>query len=293
MRFDFTDLRLFLAVADAGSITHGASAVGLSLAAASDRLREMEITGQVKLMERGRRGVALTEAGEALSHHAREILNRASVMRGDMARHAKGIRATIRLHANTAAIAEVLPARLIPWVAMHQQVDIDLQERQSHEIARSVAAGFADIGVLSDAAATDGLRLRPFTVSRLVMVSAQSHWLAQEKDVPFYKVADEYFMGLENGALQDHIDLQADRLAVKLRYRIRLRTFESICSAAAAGIGVAVVPETIARRCRRSDALAITPLVDSWAKRYLSVCIPANLDITPMTQDLFEHLAKA
>ncbi|MCD1262497.1 hypothetical protein B5M44_02255 [Shinella sumterensis] len=208
-------------------------------------------------------------------------------------REQERIRATIRLRANTAAIADVLPALLIPWVAMHQQVDIDLQERQSHEIARSVAAGFADIGVLSDAAATDGLRRKPFTVSRLVMVSAQSHWLAKEKDVPFYKVADEYFMGLENGALQDHIDLQADRLAVKLRYRIRLRTFESICSAAAAGIGVAVVPETIARRCRRSHALAITPLVDSWAKRHLSVCIPASLDITPTTQDLFEHLAKA
>ncbi|UNK39883.1 LysR family transcriptional regulator (plasmid) [Shinella sp. H4-D48] len=293
MRFDFTDLRLFLAVADAGSITHGASAVGLSLAAASDRLREMEITGQVKLMERGRRGVALTEAGEALSHHAREILNRASVMRGEMARHAKGIRATIRLHANTAAIAEALPARLVPWLAKQLQIDIDLQERQSQEIARSVAAGFADIGVLSDAAATDGLQLKPFTVSRLAVVSAQSHWLAHEKDVPFYNIASEYFVGLETGALQDHIDLQADRLAMKLRYRIRLRTFESICSAAGSGIGVAIVPETIARRCRRSNAIAVTPLVDSWARRHLSVCLPANLDIAPAARELFDHLAQA
>ncbi len=55
MRFDFTDLRLFLAVADAGSITHGAAEVNLSLAAASERLREMETTGGVRLLERGRR----------------------------------------------------------------------------------------------------------------------------------------------------------------------------------------------------------------------------------------------
>ncbi|MDT1062553.1 LysR family transcriptional regulator [Paracoccus sp. CPCC 101403] len=39
MRFDLTDLRLFLAVAEAGSITHGAALAGLSLAAASERLR--------------------------------------------------------------------------------------------------------------------------------------------------------------------------------------------------------------------------------------------------------------
>ncbi len=55
MRFDLTDLRLFLAVADTGSITHGAAEVGLSLPAASERLRDMEAAGQVMLLERGRR----------------------------------------------------------------------------------------------------------------------------------------------------------------------------------------------------------------------------------------------
>ncbi len=67
MRFDLTDLRLFLAVADTGSITHGAAEVGLSLPAASERLRDMEATGQVLLLERGRRGVALTGAGKPSS----------------------------------------------------------------------------------------------------------------------------------------------------------------------------------------------------------------------------------
>ncbi|RZM25885.1 MAG: LysR family transcriptional regulator, partial [Sphingomonas sp.] len=75
MRFDLTDLRLFLAVVDAGSITHGAADVGLSLPAASERLRDMEATGEVVLLRRGRRGIAPTEAGEMLAHHARTILH--------------------------------------------------------------------------------------------------------------------------------------------------------------------------------------------------------------------------
>ncbi|MFN4169796.1 MAG: LysR family transcriptional regulator, partial [Pannonibacter phragmitetus] len=41
MRFDLTDLRLFLAVVDGGTITHGAADAGLSLPAASERLRDM------------------------------------------------------------------------------------------------------------------------------------------------------------------------------------------------------------------------------------------------------------
>ncbi|HEY4202095.1 MAG TPA: LysR family transcriptional regulator [Devosiaceae bacterium] len=293
MRFDFTDLRLFLAVADAGSITHGAADVGLSLAAASDRLKEMEAAGQVRLLERGRRGVVLTEAGEALSHHAREILHQAALMRGELGRYAKGIRASIRVVANTAAIVELLPTRLSPWLAAHKQVDVDLRERQSHEIARSVAAGFADIGILSEAAANEELLLKPFAVSKLVMVSARTHPLASERQVPFIGLAEEYFVGLEADALQDHIDLQAERLGVKLRYRIRLRTFESICSAAGIGVGIAIVPETIARRLRRTSPIAITPLRDTWARRRLSVCIAAGRDITPTAQDLFDHLTTA
>ncbi|WP_027168261.1 LysR family transcriptional regulator [Mesorhizobium sp. WSM3224] len=290
MRFDFTDLRLFLAVADAGSITHGAADIGLSLAAASDRLREMEATGQVRLLERGRRGVALTEAGEALSHHAREILHQVALMRGELGRHAKGIRASIRVVANTAAIVEVLPTRLSPWLAAHPQVDVDLRERQSHEIARSIAAGFADIGILSDAAANEELLLRPFAVSKLVVVSAQTHALAAQREVRLSGLAEEYFVGLEGGALQDHIDAQADRLGVKLRYRIRLRTFESICLAASAGVGVAIVPETVARRRKRTFPISITPLLDAWACRHLSVCVAANLGVSPIAQDLFSHL---
>lgn len=50
MRFDLTDLRLFLAVAEAGSITHGAADAGLSLPAASERLRDMELSGGVRLL---------------------------------------------------------------------------------------------------------------------------------------------------------------------------------------------------------------------------------------------------
>ena len=293
MCFDFTEVRLFLAVADAGSITHGAADVGLSLAAASDRLREMEATGKVLLLERGRRGVVLTEAGEALSHHAREILNQAALMRGELGLVAKGIRATIRIVANTAAVVDTLPTRLSPWLAAHSKVDVELRERQSHEIARSVAAGFADISVLSDTATNEELLLKPFAVSKLAVVSAQAHWLATAKEVRFAQIGEEYFVGLERGALQDHIDAQANRLAIKLRYRIRLRTLESICSAEGAGVGIAIVPGTVARRCTRTSGLSVTPLADTWARRHLSVCIAASRGVPPIVKDLFDHLARA
>ena len=74
MHFDLTDLRLFTAVADEGSITAGAARSGLALASASARVRRMEAALGAALLERGRRGVQLTPAGFALAHHGRLVL---------------------------------------------------------------------------------------------------------------------------------------------------------------------------------------------------------------------------
>ena len=84
MRFDLTDLRLFDAVVQAGSISKGAEAVNLALASASARVSGMEATLGVALLERGRRGVAPTAAGLALLSHARPLAAQVARMRGDL-----------------------------------------------------------------------------------------------------------------------------------------------------------------------------------------------------------------
>src|SRR6516164_7219756 len=66
MRFDFADLRLFLFVVEAASITHGAARAGMALASASERIRLMEESLGAALLDRHRRGVRVTPAGAAL-----------------------------------------------------------------------------------------------------------------------------------------------------------------------------------------------------------------------------------
>lgn len=290
MRFDLTDLRLFLAVVDAGSITHGAAEAGLSLPAASERLRDMEVAGDVTLLKRERRGVSPTEAGDALAHHARLILGQMTRMRGELADYAKGLRAVIRVLANTATITEFLPGRLAPWMARHPQIDVELRERQSMEIARSIAAGSAEIGILSDAAATDALHLQPFAIDRLVVVTARGHSLAAMTRVRFVELVDQPVVGLAAGALQDHIDANAATIGVRLKFRVKLRTFEGICQMVGKGVGIGIVPEMVARRCKSAAQIAIIPLADAWATRQLSVCVRKQDDLAPPAKSLFEHL---
>ena len=74
MRFDLTDLRLFVQVAETCSITRGADQANMSLASASARIRGMEAMLGLSLLERGPRGVRPTPAGQALLHHAQVML---------------------------------------------------------------------------------------------------------------------------------------------------------------------------------------------------------------------------
>ncbi|MQW88238.1 LysR family transcriptional regulator [Sinorhizobium saheli] len=290
MPFDLSDFRLFLAVAEAGSITHGATEAGLSLPAASERLREMETSAGVKLLDRGRRGVTLTEAGEALLHHARLILSQVARMRGEIGQFAKAVRGTVRLLANTAAMAEFLPARLAPWLVAYPQADIVIKERQSADIARSIALGFAEIGVLSDLVETTGLTLRPFVTDRLVMVAPRDHALAARRHVRLADLGGQPYIGLTEGALQDHLDAQAARVGLRITPRIRVRGFDDICRLASAGVGVGIVPETAARRCRRAMQISVKSLSEDWAVRRLSLCSRSDTELTPLAQNLLEHL---
>ncbi len=84
VRYDLIDLRLFVNVAEAASITHGARRTHMSLAGASERIRDMETTLGTPLLARGRRGVTLTPPGSMLLQHARTVVAQLQQMRGDL-----------------------------------------------------------------------------------------------------------------------------------------------------------------------------------------------------------------
>lgn len=291
MRYDLTDLRLFLAVVDTGSITHGATRANLSLPAASERLRELERSGGLKLLDRGRRGTVPTSAGETLAHHARIVFRQLDRMHGELAEYGKGIRTTVQLLANTAAMTEYLPERLGPWLAAHPRIDVDLKERQSSDIVKAVSGGLAEIGVIADSTDHAVLQTHPFAIDRLVVVAAHDDALAKRKEVVFSTLLDREFVGLSEGALQDHIQAQAVRLGKRLKLRFRVRTFEGICRMVAQGVGLGIIPEPAARRCRRSMRIALIGLADGWASRRLSVCFRSQSELTPVAADLVAHLS--
>ena len=292
MRFDLTDLRLFLHVAETGSITQGAGRSHLALASASARIRSMEETLGLPLLERNRRGVKPTPAGTALLHHARLMMQQLEMMRGELGDYARGLKGHIRLHCNTAAASEFLPAAIAGFLRSQPNVDIDLEERPSHQVVQAVVAGIADLGIVADSVDLTGLATKPFRTDRLVLVTPRKHKLGRRRSVSFGECLTEDHVGLSPGsALQEHLAQHAQRAGKTLRLRIRLRSFDAICRMVEQGVGVAVMPEAAAQRCRRSMALDIVQLTDEWALRQLVICA-RRFDALPVhARRLAEQLA--
>lgn len=291
MRFDLVDLRLFLNVAEAGSVTAGAARSNLALPSASERIRGMEELAGARLLERLHRGVRPTQAGRALIHHARAILESCERMRGELALYGRGVKGHVRVMANTSALSEHLPAPLAAFLAAHAQVDLDLEEGLSYEIVRAVAAGKVDFGVLSDQTDPGDLEVRLFRRDELVLVASPSHPLAALKRVAFAETLDHDHVGLTgDSALQGYLAGHARRLGRVISLRARMRGFDSVCRMAEQGVGLAIVPVAAARRARRTMAIRVVRLADPWAERNLMVALRREPALSPHAAALVDHL---
>lgn len=291
MRMDLADLRLFLMVVDAGSITAGAARAHLALASTSERLRTMEAEAGIALLTRHPRGVTTTEAGEALAHHARLMLRQQSLLREELHEFASGARGTLHLYANTGALTTFLPGRLAPWMAARPRLHVDLKERTSKEIVRAVRGGQAEAGITSDAVDSAPLQLQPVADDPLLLIVPPNHRLAASTSIRFAEVLGDTFVALADGnALQEHIEDNARALGRSLSPRIRMKTFEGVCEMVGHGIGIGIVPRSICRQHRRRYGFHPIVLEDAWARRQLSLCFIRWNGLSRSMQSLLLHL---
>jgi DNA-binding transcriptional LysR family regulator len=294
MRFDLVDLQLFIAVADSRSITGGAQQVHLALASASARIKGLEQAFGVALLKRGRRGIELTSAGESLLDHARVVMHEVDALRGDLGAYASGARASVHMLANTSVLSEHLPRALAAFLREYPAIDVDVEERESADIAAAIASGSADLGFAAEHALPDSFERFTFTEDRLVLVSARRGAFAGRRLIDFQEAAGHDFIGLTNAtALNQHIAKHAARLGMRFRFRARLRDFDAICQMVAADVGVAVMPEAAARRSAQSLGIAIVRIRDSWANRRLVICARNFRTLSRPAKQLVDYLRKA
>ncbi|GAB3405822.1 LysR family transcriptional regulator [Massilia agilis] len=281
MLFDLTDLRLFIFVAELKSLTRAAERMHLSLAAASNRIKELESRFGMRLLYRENKGVSLSPAGETLLAHAQRFMQQVELLKSDMQQYNNGIKGHIRIFANTTAVTEFMPHVLGTFLASHPQVNVALEERLNHDIVRGVQEGTADIGVAAGTVQGQGLEIINFSTDRLVLATAAGHPLAKAGSIGFAETLEYPHIGLHEGStLQHFLNRVVSDSGDRLNLRIQVRGFDAMCRMVEANVGIGILPQSAARRHSQSMKLALVELSDDWAVRERSVVVQ-KLDALP------------
>lgn len=289
--FDLTDLQLIVNIGDASSLTRGAEKSHLSLPAASNRVKNLEEHFGTRLFHRNSQGVTLTPSGESFLRHARKVLQQIAQLRGDIHEYSRGIKGQVRMVANTTAMTEFMPAVLSRYLSTHPDVTVNLHERLSYLVVKSVADGAADIGIVAGQPAADGIQYLPYRSDRLTLITDPNHPLADKEEVAFAETLSYEYVGLsEWSAIHAFLIQAADNLGHPFRFRIEVGSFDTVCRMIEAGVGIGIVPEQAARRYATNMNIRLVRLSDAWAERRLHVCVRELAALPAFARDLVELL---
>jgi DNA-binding transcriptional LysR family regulator len=290
-RYDLTDLRVFLAVADSNSVTHGAHKVHLAPSSVSTRLKSLEGAVGTPLFTRQARGVALTQAGSVMAEHVRRCLDQLEQMHADLTPFSMGLGGHITLFANNNAISSHLPKDLARFFTASPQVRITLEEQLSMDIVAAVAAGRSDIGVAAASTGHPDLLFTPYKEDQLVLLVPKGHALAGQKQARFSDCLTQPFISLQPGAaLQTFLINHAQALGHTLDVRVQVSGYRAIARLVASGAGVGIVPRSALEPSDSAQVKVLT-LLDSWAMRSLHVCVRRqSLDTKPFLNTFIRAL---
>jgi DNA-binding transcriptional LysR family regulator len=226
-----------------------------------------------------------------LLRHARAVSHAVDLLRSELEDYAQGHGGTVRVQANTAATASVVPAAVVSFLAAYPHARIDLEECPSSRVVTAVAERRADLGIVADSVDLGQLETRVLRPDPLVVVTRPDDPLARLPRARYADVLGRAFVGLGSASpLQEHLETHALPLGTQPRYRVRLPGIDAACHAVAEGIGIAILPQYSVRHWLTSATLAATALAEPWADRRLVACFTSDPDLSDTARALRDHL---
>jgi DNA-binding transcriptional LysR family regulator len=284
---DFISLRLFVAVCEETTIAQAAEREAIVASAVSKRIADLEENIGMPLLLRQRTGVTPTPAGEALLQHARALLHSVEKMQGELSEYALGIRGHIHIYASISAIVEFLPDDISAFMKLHDNIRIDLEERVSKQVVRTVEENSTAIGVCWDFADMGDLQVIPYKTDRLMAVVHKDHPLAARDTISFEETLDFEHVGQHPDSM---MNLFLKRIAAKsgktVVNRIHVTTFEAACRIVYANLALSIIPAEAIEPYRTALDLRAIPLCDPWAQRRFVICL-RDYEALPLPSRLF------
>lgn len=264
-------LRLFAAVVEQGGFTNAARALHLSQPAISKSLNELERQLHVSLLERGARGVNLTEAGQALYGRARELFGVERVAEREL-RELRGLkRGTLRVAASTTVATYMLPPVLGRFHMRHPSVRIRATSANTRSVLRLLLESRTDVALVEGPISHEAVDVIPWREDELVVIANPDHPLARQSDVGAEDLMRETVLVREPGSGTREVAERAlALLGLRLSRTMRLGGTEAIKQGVAAGLGIAIVSRAAAADQITLGRIVVVPVRGLQIRRELT-----------------------
>lgn len=246
--FTLRQLQIFLAVADAGSISAAAGRLWISQTAVSLAVTQLERTLGARLMVRRRaQGIQLTPTGRSVAPLCRAILAQAQ----SLYEEASGdgvVRGAVSVGCFSSLGPSLMPSLLQAFLSAHPEARLHFREDQLDRLAPDVVAGTLDLMLTYDIGVPPELERVPLASCRAGVMLPEDHWAAREPGpVDLRELAAEPFVSLDLPLAVQHVDSVFRAAGIGPQIRYRSQNFETVRSFVGRGLGWAITlqqPET-------------------------------------------------
>lgn len=264
---DLQTVRVVRQVAEHGSLTAAAEALGYSQPAVSQQLRRFEERTGIALVERVGRGIRLTQSGRVLARHANAVATALEAAAGELA-EIRGLRAgRVRLVAFPSASATLVPRLIATLGAAHPGVAVTYVEAEPPEAVAAVRADRADLAITFSypgdrddphRASARGLDVRAYGEEPIRLVLPTGHPAAASDVIDLAALRDDpWIAGCPR--CRGHLLELADAAGFAPRIAFETDNFVAVEGMVAQGLGVALLPALALDASPRHPDVVIRP----------------------------------
>lgn len=297
--FDARELRVVKAIADEGSITGAALALGYSQPAVSQQLKRLEQRLGVAIVERVGRSVRLTDAGRILARHAPAVTTALDAAAGELA-ELRGLRsARVRLVGFPSASPTIVPRLLADLAQRHPGISLTYVEAEPPEAVEAVREDRTDIALTFSypgdrddphGSSARGLAVHTVGADELLAVLPTGHPAATADIIDVATLAeDDWIAGCPR--CRGHLLELCGRAGFAPHIAFETDNFVAVEGLVAQGIGVATLPRMAVESFPQLPGVAVVPL-PAGEQRRIHTVTARGADRVPAVRATLNALAR-
>jgi DNA-binding transcriptional LysR family regulator len=287
-------LKIYCDVIETQSFSKAAMLNYISQSAVSQQIRGLEEKYDRKLIERGKRNLAPTQAGHLLYEGAREILERFRMMENRIQVLSKTIAGSLRVATIYSVGLHELPPFLTEFLRRYPSANIHVEYSRANKIYDDLVSGTVDVGIVAYPVRRSGIEVIPFREDQLVLICAPDHPLAKSRKVEITKLARNRFIAFERDIpTRRAIDRALRQRGVAVEIVMEFDNVETIKRAVEIGAGISLVPSHTVRGEIQTGALVAIEVSGGDFKRPLGILCKKGKERTQVMERFVEVLQES